>query len=465
MEYFGLSSPQEISIDDAAKKLVKELTGEDSVSSESSYAAYAEFPASVSKAALTALLSMHGERETSHVQENVSQMMTDARQKYLKQAGTADKANLTTEFDDKVINLLVQRLSGRTRLFYCGKAQELSRALQNGTSTKYMYNQEMVHFMREVMDPEAYYLETEVVNALSLIGNEKENVVDGLVYLFKGNINSDLMKQMREFDNVLSEILNNKKFGDPESEKRLAFRRTFIEKAREKLANRLPEPDRTEYFKFEKKQRENLSQGRIDYDSYRSPVLGWIIKRPLQEGLKKALSGKNVAECREILVNLIKENGAYNNHYHLFYDDLQAKGKVQGIYQKFLGAAFAYVDSKPSVLKTSQEKYAEFVTAAKSRLLQALPESISKAHAQHVKVIDELLQKGFIEQAGYYESRDTYLLGLIAPVKDDRHPVRGAASSAFDESVLNAPHLEKIVTDALQKSIRSNNKKTTPWKP
>lgn len=84
MEYFGLSSPQEISIDDAAKKLVKELTGEDSVSSESSYAAYAEFPASVSKAALTALLSMHGERETSHVQENVSQMMTDARQKYLK---------------------------------------------------------------------------------------------------------------------------------------------------------------------------------------------------------------------------------------------------------------------------------------------------------------------------------------------------------------------------------------------
>ncbi|MFS0753464.1 hypothetical protein ABC383_02040 [Noviherbaspirillum sp. 1P10PC] len=313
--------------------------------------------------------------------------------------------------------------------------------------------------MREVMDPEAYYLETEVVNALSLIGNEKENVVDGLVYLFKGNINSDLMKQMREFDNVLSEILNNKKFGDPESEKRLAFRRNFIEKAREKLANRLPEPDRTEYFKFEKQQRENLSQGRIDYDSYRSSVLGWIVKRPLQEGLKKALSGKNVAECREILVNLIKENGAYNNHYHLFYDDLQAKGKVQGIYQKFLGAAFAYVDSKPSVLKTSQEKYAEFVTAAKSRLLQALPESISKAHAQHVKVIDELLQKGFIEQAGYYESRDTYLLGLIAPVKDDRHPVRGAASSAFDESVLNAPHLEKIVTDALQKSIRSNNKK------
>ncbi|HEX8884346.1 MAG TPA: hypothetical protein VF797_07650 [Noviherbaspirillum sp.] len=60
LEYFGLSSLLKTPVEDAAKKLVKELTGEDSVSSQSSCASNAEFPASVSKAAVTALLSMHG---------------------------------------------------------------------------------------------------------------------------------------------------------------------------------------------------------------------------------------------------------------------------------------------------------------------------------------------------------------------------------------------------------------------
>ncbi len=85
LEYFGLLSSREILIDDAAKKLVKELTGEYPVSSENSYASNAELPTSVSQAAVTALLSMHvEEQETSHGQENVSQKIKDARQKYLQ---------------------------------------------------------------------------------------------------------------------------------------------------------------------------------------------------------------------------------------------------------------------------------------------------------------------------------------------------------------------------------------------
>lgn len=287
---------------------MKELTGEYPVSSENSYASNAELPTSVSQAAVTALLSMHvEEQETSHGQENVSQKIKDARQKYLQQAGTAGKANSTAQFDDKVIDLLVQRLSERTRLFYRRKTTELNQAVNNGTFTKYRYNQEMAHFLRDVMDPGAYYLESEVTNALSLIGNEEGDVVDRLFYLFKRDTSSDLRKEMDLFDNILNEIVNNKKFGDPENQKRIDYQRNFIAKAREKLADRLPEPDRTEYFKFEQEQRKNLSQGRIDYDTYRDRILEWIRVRPLQEGLKKALTRKNDTERAEILAQLLKK--------------------------------------------------------------------------------------------------------------------------------------------------------------
>jgi len=299
------------------------------------------------------------------------------------------------------------------------------------------------------------------MNALRLIGNEEGNVIDALFYLFHGDINSDLRKKMGVFENILSEILKNKKFGEPEDEKRRDYQRNFIAKAREKLANRLPEPGRTEYFKFEQKRRQNFSQGRIDYDTYRDQMLKWIMVRPLREELNKALAGKNDTELGQILVGLIKENGFYNNHHHLFS---KADGKVMGTYNFFLGAAYAYIDSKPSVSITNEKKYREFVAAAKNRLLKALPDSISEAHKEHVRLIDELLKEGYIEQQGYEQSRDAYLLRLMLPVKNDKNPGPRAASNAFGKPGLNAPHLEKIVTDALQKSIRTENKKNDTLK-
>ncbi|HEX8884347.1 MAG TPA: hypothetical protein VF797_07655 [Noviherbaspirillum sp.] len=307
------------------------------------------------------------------------------------------------------------------------------------------------------MDPEVCSLENEVVNALDLISKE-ENVVDWLFYLFEGNLISDLMKKMRGFHNILNEILDNKKFGDPEDKKKEDYKRNFIAKAREKLANRLPEPDRTEYFNFEQTQRQNLIQGGITYHTYGDSMMKWIMQRPVVKEVRKALDGKGFAECREILIRLTEENGFFDSRYHSVYAYFEAKGEVRGIYQKFLHAAHAYADSKSNIPKTIEEKYAEFVTEAKNQLAEALLESIPKAR-KHVGVIDELLQKGYIDLKGYGASREAYLLGLIVPEKNDKHPGPRAASNDFDESGLNAPNLEKIVTDALKKSIRTNNKK------
>lgn len=143
---------------------------------------------------------------------------------------------------------------------------------------------------------------------------------------------------------------------------------------------------------------------------------------------------------------------------------MKADGKLEGIYSFFLGAAYAYVDSKPSVSITNQEKYGEFVAEAKNRLLQALPDSIYKAHKEHVKLIDELLEKGYIERAGYEQSRHAYLLRLVDPVKNDKNPGPRAASNAFDKSGSEAPHLEKLLLMHCKKVSERTIKKTIPWK-
>lgn len=102
---------------------------------------------------------------------------------------------MAAEFDDKVTDLLVQRLSVRERFFYCGKAEALSLALQQGTATKHECKQEIFIFLFEIINPKILTLEVEVANALSLRDNESGNILDGLFYLFKAEINGNLVKE------------------------------------------------------------------------------------------------------------------------------------------------------------------------------------------------------------------------------------------------------------------------------
>lgn len=462
LEYFGVSFLKEISIDVAANELVKELTGEYPVFSKNSSASNAQVPTSVSSTAMTALLSMYGViQEDDADQKDVSKKIKDARARYLEQAGTVDKTSLAADFDDKVIDLLVPRLSVRTRLFYCEKLQKLSQAEKNGTSTKYQCRQEMAHFLCEIANPADSQLEIEVMNALNLIGDEKGNVLDGLFYLFGGALGKDSMKELELFDQITSEILASKQFDFPEDATKQNYRRKFIAKAREMLANRLPEQDRMDYFDFEQGQRKNWSEGRINYDNYRDRMMEWLEARPLQESLKMALDGDGAAKCDVIFVNLFNQNEMYNNRFHHTYVKLEAhakaEGKVLNVFERFLWAAHTYVDSRPSVAKTDKEKYAEFVEEAKKQLLQALPERISKAHEEHVKVIEELLGKGYIEREDYNESKGAYLSGLIASIRSDESSIAFVASDTSEKLESKRFYLEENFARALLRVSRATN--------
>jgi hypothetical protein len=468
LQYFGLSS-KEISIDDAASQLVQELIGNDSPNDSKRAAFKDEDHASVSNAAMAALRSMHGGKpENANDQQHMLEKIQDARKKYLKQFGTSDKAKLGADFDDKVKNLLIQKLSVRNRSLYCGQAEKMNQSVQNGTFTKEQCNQEMVNFLKEMKDPTGYSLQTEVMNALSLIGNEKGNVVDGLFYLFKGKIRGESVEKMNLFEQVLEEVLDNKKFDPPEDSNRQAYEREFIARAREQLASRLPEPDKTEYFRFEEEQRRKLNQKTISYDDYRNSVWKWLMDRPLENELKKILNGKSGGEVCKLFADALIQGELYNNRLHSdFCNYKQQPNKSFAfrtadlilLYNNFLGGAYNYIDSKPSISASNKEKYETFMSAAKNILLQDLPENIRKLHEEHVKVIDGLLQNNCIDKTGYEESRTAYLLGLVSSVGDDKNSTPGVAGNDANKSGSSRPNLKETVAEALQKSIRAENKK------
>lgn len=482
LEYFGLS-PKNISIEDAANQLVQELTENPLAYDVKSPVFSTQVSLFSSNAALAALRIMHGgEPENDHDQKGVfKKKIKDARENYLKQAGNKNKGKAVTDFDEKVNTLLAQKLNENTRSLYFEKEKELKQSFQNGFYTRDRCNQEMVYFLKEINPHKGFSLECEavltsfiddiknqknnslekeVMAALTLIEDEKGNVTDGLFYLFNGEIKGECKKKMEFFDRVLTKILDNKKFAPPEAENKVQYRRNFIAKSREKLASWLPEPEKTEFLDFEKEKRDEFILGKSSYESYRNSVCEWLANRPLESELKKALHAESNGKVCELLSDVLKESDFYNNRLHQVYrspyfikSHFSPSVHADLNYNKLMGAAFSYVDSKPNVLQSNEEKYQNFMTSAKERLLEALPRNIREAHEQHMNIIGELLQKNYIDKNGYEDSRSAYLLVLAATSNDEKNPGSGAASNYSKKSGSNSSNLREIVSNALPGSI------------
>ena len=457
-EYFGLSSRETISIDDAVNNLVKELTGQASVFDEKSLAFDTH---AASDAAIDALLNMHGwEGEIKNGQQSVSSKIKDARNNYLKQAGIRGGENLAAEFDEKLTGQLAQKLSTRMRQFYCDKAESLKRAFQNGNLTRFQFDQEMVHFLREVVDPVAYSPEIEVENALRLIGDKEEDVVDGLFYLFRGELRSDLKiaKNMELFEGVLKEITSDKrKFSSLKDSE--AFRRKFIAKAREELAKRLPEPDRQAYLNHEAEMRKEFPFP-SKYENYRKSMFNWLIDRPMEKQLDNLLHGKSDKDYSRLLSCVIKESKFYNHKDHsisngaLLYPDLHdaPQTDAEKLKNEVLRAAYNYVDSKPGISTSNRDKYQSFLAAAKMRLLALMPETKEKIRNYRAE-IRPLLKNNDISKKGFDASMEAYLLSLVSPAENSVKVGSPAAKHDAGSSNADDPDLKEIVKKALPVSI------------
>lgn len=467
MEYFGYSRSKEISIDDAANQLVKELIGIDSDPCERESASSAEVLAVSSNTAMAALLIIHGEEKNfSPNQEDVAKKINDARKKYLQATGTVEKDKLATEFDEKLTNLLAQKLRPGVRLLYCEKAQKLTNAVQNGTATKFQRSQEMLHFLRDVSAKKVSSPHTEVMNAFHLIRIEQEDVFDGLFYLFNGKLdsNSSVAKKMEVYEELLKDIIaNNENLASEEL--KLKYRREFTANARKELASRMPEPEKAEYLKYEKGQWDEF--GSKNYEQYLESVNKWLIDRPVEKALDMALNRKSDDEVQNLLKLVIDEGGFYNykQHNNFFYSKLSHSphevfpANTSQLHKDFISAAYRYIDSKSSISIPKGDKYEKFMTKAKERLLEQWKD-VGGKYKEHLKIITELRENKYIDLIGFDESKDAYLRILLSPVEDKKSPSSSKPEDNPEDAELKKQKLKEVVANAFPESIAiERNKK------
>jgi hypothetical protein len=452
LSYFNLA-PKEISVAEAAEKLVKDLVGENHASDSNSSAHHAP-TAETSERALAALQLLHGS------QDGLPPMMEtirSAKKEYLLQSREKNSEKAAVDFDQKVEKLLVAKLTGRMRLFYRGKVQELDQSFANGQVTKSQYSQELNLYLDEVKQPKNCSLQMEVMNVLKVVGGKEPNVVNALRFLFKAELRSEQQNRLALFDTVLNEIIENKFDSSNNAPvEATKFRRAFIAEARRQLGSRLSEGFSTEYSAMEKTQRVEMENRKISYDDYVKSMRDWIDERNLQRQVGPVLGNLNDRDNVIALLSFV--NFKKNNVLIKFGNPYNKNPDLKMQCGRFESDALRYSQYHSLGGHDEDKEYTRFLTEAERRLVSALPEDIKKAMNDRKKGIEILVANQYISEDEVKKNQIIYFSSLVSGENNKESLISDIKSSNSDELKAKKAAMEKLIEDGLSKSIRKNNR-------
>lgn len=456
LSYFN-PAPKAVSVNEAAEELVKDLVGMDPAPDMNSSAHHTP-GAETGARALAALQLLHGrEPLTKDGLPATKETFRDAKQAYLLQSGEKNDEKAAVDFDRKVEKLLVAKLSCRMRLFYAGKVKDLDQSVARGEITKGQADQELNLYIDEVKDPEHCLFQTEVRNALSIVGGREPNVVNGLCFLFKGKLRPEQEKRLALFDTVLNEIVENKfassNVAPVEATK---FRRAFVAEARRQLGSRLSEGFSAEYFAKEKCRRDEMENGKISYDDYAKSMRNWIATRNLQRQVGSVLGNLNDRDNVIALLSWVnyQKNGVpirpgnpYCKHPHL-----------REQCRRFSDQSHLYSESHSLGLHEENSEYTRFLNEAERRLAGALPADIKKALNNHKKDLEALVASQYISEVEVNKNQLSYFSSLVSGEDNEKSLVFNTTADHPGELMATKSDAVDLVRDGLSESFRESNR-------